>query len=261
MKKLLLLFTAVVFTSVCYSQYSQGFETGETFTYGYLFGDSTGLTVTNEVNPGANGTNTNASTMVTKIVKASGTVDWHSLQINDQSLNIDDTDGKFFTLSFRTSQTDGNMNLRLENAGREVTAHYTGLAIDTWHDITFDFTSIADFSTTYVGIITDLYQLDGVTRTGNSTSETTYYFDNIQQSTTLSADNKSFKVIKVFPNPVKDEINLADHQNYKSVSIYNLLGQEVKQVESQKTIDVSDLTSGVYVINTDNKISTKFVKE
>lgn len=85
---------------------------------------------------------------------------------------------------------------------------------------------------------------------------------------TLSANEFAKNATSVtYPNPVKDNLNLSFETKINSVSIYNLLGQEVitKSVNSNEgKIDVSSLSSGTYFVKvtTDNLIKTlKVVKE
>lgn len=57
----------------------------------------------------------------------------------------------------------------------------------------------------------------------------------------------------IYPNPVKDVLNLNYSQNIDVVEIYNLLGQLVKTVKpnsSKVQIDLSNLTTGAYLIKT-----------
>ena len=62
----------------------------------------------------------------------------------------------------------------------------------------------------------------------------------------------------VYPNPTSREINLNKEMD---AAIYNISGQRLKVVRDTKTINVSDLTPGVYFIqNTEGK-SVKFIVE
>jgi len=59
------------------------------------------------------------------------------------------------------------------------------------------------------------------------------------------------KRIKVFPNPSIDEVNIESNKPIVSVSIINLLGQEVynKQLNAfSSTLNISSLDSGIYLI-------------
>lgn len=63
--------------------------------------------------------------------------------------------------------------------------------------------------------------------------------------------------VKVFPNPVKDVLQVEIEGDF-SLRIYNVLGQEVYAANNEKTVDVSALVSGIYnaVIKTQGKAKT-----
>ncbi len=81
---------------------------------------------------------------------------------------------------------------------------------------------------------------------------------------TASFDSSSFKA---YPNPVKNFLNLSYTQDISSVSIFNLLGQEVlsKNLSSSEAqIDMSNLSQGTYLVKVivDNQVKTiKVVKQ
>ena len=63
---------------------------------------------------------------------------------------------------------------------------------------------------------------------------------------------------KMYPNPVQNgSINF---NKTITGSIYNINGQEVKRFNNETTLDVSQLTSGVYIIKTTNYGIKRFVK-
>ncbi|WP_367230660.1 DUF7619 domain-containing protein [Flavobacterium enshiense] len=116
--------------------------------------------------------------------------------------------------------------------------------------------------------------------TGNTFSNTaSIYFDynfpivtNTATTTiqTLNAQDFEFgKYISVYPNPVKEVLNIETKQTIEvtSISIYNTLGQLVLVVpnaQDVKTVDVSSLTSGNYFIKVSSDkgtSNTKFIKE
>ena len=77
--------------------------------------------------------------------------------------------------------------------------------------------------------------------------------------TDVSAKNK----IQVYPNPVKDVLNIKSDLGVKNVEIFSLDGKKLKQTNQSK-INVSQLSSGVYIIKTMNdkgNVETqKFIK-
>jgi hypothetical protein len=83
---------------------------------------------------------------------------------------------------------------------------------------------------------------------------------------TLSSSNFVQKNLKVslYPNPIRDILNIETETEIKSVEIYNLQGQKIKTALS-KQVNVSDLASGIYMVrmqDENNAIETKrIVKE
>jgi Secretion system C-terminal sorting domain len=83
----------------------------------------------------------------------------------------------------------------------------------------------------------------------------------------LHTSNFNIDKITVFPNPVKNSLNIANKINLEisSISIYNTLGQLVQTITDPTNVnDVSNLKTGAYFVKmlTDKGIkSSKFVKE
>jgi len=116
----------------------------------------------------------------------------------------------------------------------------------------------------------------------NLTPNTTYYFwvksicGNTQTdwvsggsftTQALSIESFSVKNLKLYPNPLKDILNLSFDKEITSVSIYNLFGQEVlsKSVKNNETsINVNGLSAGTYLLKivSNNEVKTaKIIKE
>lgn len=79
--------------------------------------------------------------------------------------------------------------------------------------------------------------------------------------TTLSAADFNQNNLKasLYPNPVRDILNIETETELKSVEIYNLQGQKVK-TSNQKQINVSNLASGTYLVkiqDENNGVATK----
>ncbi len=73
--------------------------------------------------------------------------------------------------------------------------------------------------------------------------------------------------IKIYPNPVKNHLNILLEKKISSIIVYNMLGQEVlsKIINSKEAnIEVSHLTAGTYLvkITSENQVKTvKIIKE
>jgi Secretion system C-terminal sorting domain len=91
----------------------------------------------------------------------------------------------------------------------------------------------------------------------------------IDSNCSLSVVNNHLEnnYFSIYPNPVKNELNLSTKQaiTIYSLSIYNTLGQLVQTITNpEKTIDVAGLKTGNYImkVTTDKGVSSsKFVKK
>ena len=65
-----------------------------------------------------------------------------------------------------------------------------------------------------------------------------------------------YKAIKIYPNPVSNQLILENFQNIEieSITLSNINGHIIKQYEARENqLDISDLCSGIYLL----KISSK----
>ncbi len=89
----------------------------------------------------------------------------------------------------------------------------------------------------------------------------------IHANDVLGISENILEGFKFYPNPVKSELNLSAKTTIDQVSIYNLLGQQVyseKMNSSNKTINISNLSKGLYVMTVTsegNTASFKILKE
>ncbi|WP_026705602.1 T9SS type A sorting domain-containing protein [Flavobacterium soli] len=79
----------------------------------------------------------------------------------------------------------------------------------------------------------------------------------------LVIEKYSIEEIKIYPNPVSDKL-LIEMENLVSLTLVDLSGKQFIQ-QDEKTLDVSNLASGVYIVNlvdsNGNKYSKKVVKK
>lgn len=82
------------------------------------------------------------------------------------------------------------------------------------------------------------------------------YNNNFLSSPDFSQNNLK---VSLYPNPVNDILNIESDTEIKSVEIYNLQGQKIKTALS-KQVNVSDLSSGIYMVRIEdenNAVETK----
>lgn len=101
---------------------------------------------------------------------------------------------------------------------------------------------------------------------GTNVDKSTFAFISCYPST-LSNEDFALNEFKVYPNPVKDILNVSFDKEITTVSICNVLGQEVllKSINSNETsIDVANLSAGTYLVKVTagNEVKTlKVIKE
>lgn len=85
--------------------------------------------------------------------------------------------------------------------------------------------------------------------------------------TVLASEHFDLSGLKVYPNPVKNILNVSFDKEISTVAIYNLLGQGVIERAINTTdgqVDVSGLSTGTYIVKvtSENKVKTlKVIKE
>jgi len=91
-------------------------------------------------------------------------------------------------------------------------------------------------------------------------------YENIIQDTTSVNELKYNTLnVNVYPNPARDYVTVSA-KNMKQIKVYDIIGQEVKNINVKKdevTVNVEDLTNGVYFISVETRnglISKKFIK-
>lgn len=128
-----------------------------------------------------------------------------------------------------------------------------------WELLTFDFTDAIGNTYTRLTFFPDF--------PAERTSGGTVYIDNITWEGGTSVDLATTEMIRVYPNPVSEVLNIR-YPGMSRITISNIVGQQVKHLEFQttgeKVFDVSGFNTGIYFITletADGTVSTKFIKE
>jgi hypothetical protein len=83
-----------------------------------------------------------------------------------------------------------------------------------------------------------------------------------QSNCTASAIHEEISDLLIYPNPAKNTLTIDG--NYISATIYDIFGKVVLTTDYQKTINVSTLSNGIYIIQISNNTTTitkKIVKQ
>lgn len=148
----------------------------------------------------------------------------------------------------------------------------TNTKANEWEELTFDFATAPtpiDPAGRYarVTLIWDINNLPA--------EDVVYYFDDIKleggscgESPNSTYENE-LKDLTIYPNPVHDLLRIHHVDQAASVEIYNIFGQKLSTIHHQKNgdqwVDVSNLTTGTYIIISNNQqnqaiAKTRFVK-
>ena len=146
------------------------------------------------------------------------------------------------TLEVGTSYTD---------AGATASDNYDG-------DITDTIVIVNNVDSAVVGTYAVTYNVSDAN--GNAAEEVTR---TVIIESSLSTEDNTMNIIKVYPNPVKDKLFISGNKTPIAVAIYNVLGKEVLSVKNTNNINVKALPSGVYVIRISDGVgqtNRKFIK-
>lgn len=72
----------------------------------------------------------------------------------------------------------------------------------------------------------------------------------------LNTKSNDFINMTVYPNPVKNALFVKGVNDIQSLELYNILGKQVKKVTNSNTINVENLSKGVYLLNIKNTNSS-----
>ena len=117
-------------------------------------------------------------------------------------------------------------------------------------------------------VFTDNSNIDLTIPTGTTTAYVAANwigFNSVTEDATLSIVDSIFNFeIRLYPNPTNSILNIEMNQVFKQATIYSVLGKEVLKTQN-KTIDVSSLSKGLFLIKIENEVGNvltkRFIKE
>ena len=82
-----------------------------------------------------------------------------------------------------------------------------------------------------------------------ATNNTTSHTRSVTCLGVLAASDVKRADVNVYPNPFQDVLNISDVKGVKSISISDMSGRQVKVMAPSATLQVSDLKTGLYIVN------------
>ncbi len=95
-----------------------------------------------------------------------------------------------------------------------------------------------------------------------SSGDSTYFYKGVASN--INKIQSSNIAVSIFPNPTTDQLNIIGISSIEKVEIYNLSGMFQAAYLNKSTIDISNLSEGIYFVKiyAENGISTqKFIKQ
>ncbi len=142
------------------------------------------------------------------------------------------------------------------NGGPVTEIKVSNTLINNWQKLVFDFAACIGYSYPRLVLFPDYPDA--------RTSGTTVFIDNIELvEDPLGVYPDEINPVKVYPNPVVNELNVYLDSEYARLEIFNSLGTKIEEVKARGThvsIDVSSYLPGVYFIKIDGEKVVKFVK-
>ena len=100
---------------------------------------------------------------------------------------------------------------------------------------------------------------------GGNMDATNSKMDGDVHTSTLSLSDQQLSTYKIYPNPVKDILNIVGLDQPKTISIFDINGRLVITEKSKSSINVVQLQKGVYILRIETKDSKshdiKFIKK
>jgi len=170
-----------------------------------------------------------------------------------------------------TGATNGVGGFASDNSATPVAGVTFTYPEDTWflmsHEIDMDNNTVivrVDGTEAYNGdFFAETGQVSGVDMFSISGNNTYYVDDVLYVDGTLGTDDFSSDVFSVYPNPVKNVLNISSKNAVNSITVYDILGKVVLKANPDAispSIDMSGLSSGAYLVNVTIGNSSKTVK-
>jgi hypothetical protein len=201
---------------------------------------------------------TNSSNTVMKIVKTAGAEGWAGTTMGFGTLGFSSavpfsTTNKKMFVDVWTPAAGIKVRLKVEdhtNVDRYVEQDVITTVVG-WQTLMFDFSTPASapFNSSFIYDKASIFF--NFIPTAPNAVEGTYYFDNVSYGAALGVSSFETSNVKMYPNPTSSFFTIEAKNTVESVSLFNVLGQEVlsKYPNSNSvTLDIASLQTGVYVV-------------
>ena len=182
-----------------------------------------------------------------------------SLNLNGYYLSDNENELTKWTFPNVTIPANGYLIVWCDTAGNSQTGLHTTyrLSADQEEVYLTDPTNTVIDAVHYVNMIAD----KGFARVPNGTGAMQYQthsYNAINQNSTAVLDVNISGNMRVYPNPSNNKIYILG--DTESVSVFNMMGQEVFYKQEVKSIDISNWENGIYFVKSGNSV-IKIIKQ
>jgi len=167
--------------------------------------------------------------------------------------------GKKLMLKFEGSPTDFD--------GGAFETETTITKANEWEELTFDYNSPTLFPPVNNNDNKIVFFFDFGTK-GDGSVNSTYYFDDVAFSDkSASMPSLLISEVKMYPNPVTNQLYIEANGEIQKVTVYKLLGQEVlneRPFNNKISLNTTVLPKGMYIVKTainGAELNSKLIKE
>jgi hypothetical protein len=168
------------------------------------------------------------------------------------------TAGTTYSISYKYAMNNANYVEKMKVA-YGTSPDFDGMTEQLADHPTINFTTAETNVVTFTPTVSSTYYFGF-----NAYSDSCQYYlyvDDIVIDTALSTPNVAITKATLYPNPVKDVLNISHAETITNVSIYNVLGQKVIDKNynaTQVQLNLSDLPSGSYIVKStiNNQVNT-----
>ena len=220
--------------------------------YGVIGFEGTEVAV--EANPDMSGIN--VSNTVVKSTKTNGAAFFAGSAMG-LTVPIDFSVSESVSIKTWSPKADIPVRLKLEGPGGEFIELDVNTTLENeWETLTWDFTG-QTAGVDWLTVVLFFEFVDGLPGDG-----TTYYYDDIRVAETLGVNDNEISLIKAYPNPVSNYLNLESLEEILEINLYNILGQNIFNTipnNNKYLLDMTEFNAGIYLIKVKSiagKVST-----
>jgi endoglucanase Acf2 len=156
--------------------------------------------------------------------------------------------------------TPMQMKLERQSGGGDFAQVTNTTVSGAWETLYWDFSSQG--VTTYDKLV---FMFD-IGNVGNGSATSTFYFDDVVQTSTLSTEEVwDQSSVTLFPNPTNGMLQISSELiDIDKVEVYSMLGQKlIEQKQHTESLDLQSLSSGIYLVKVysgDQSMTKRIVK-